>query len=73
MKIDVDMIEGYEEWKIDKAMFPPQYTPREYAAEMEKVAALEMIEEIRNILQSEDSTYHQWKKIVSVVNRTESD
>lgn len=52
--IDVAEVEKYLEWKRDKELYPPRWTPEEYVEHILSQDARKKLQKIYDIFQNED-------------------
>jgi hypothetical protein len=52
--IDVAEVEKYLEWKRDKELYPPRWTPEEYVEHILNQDARQKLQRIHDIFQNED-------------------
>lgn len=55
--IDIELINGYVAWKRDKDLYPPKWTPEEYAEYIKQMRAVEGVYQINEILEEGSSDY----------------
>lgn len=42
--VDIDLIEAYTDWRVNNQLYPPQYTPQEYAEYLSLTGARQKVE-----------------------------